>query len=173
MPTSIRICMKLWRKIWCMDLAVHWIKIHGNRREMHKSVSSSISCFIVAPAINKHTNIWNTVTPLKCICKYVNRGSDVAVFVAQPERSDGNAVDEIAQHPDGRYSSSNEAIRRILSFPMHERSPVVAHLSAHLENAQRVYFIAATSSQLLPAFFQNDAFAKPRTCHHNDANEEP
>jgi hypothetical protein len=69
----------------------------------------------------------------------------------QPERSDGNAVihiDEIAQYLAGRYISSNEAVWRILSFPIHERSPAVVHLAVHLENGQRVYFTAANVQQI-------------------------
>ncbi|XP_075236541.1 uncharacterized protein LOC142333393 [Lycorma delicatula] len=38
------------------------------------------------------------------------------------------------------YISSNEAVWRILSFPIHERHPTVVHLAVHLENGQRVYF---------------------------------
>ncbi|VDM92856.1 unnamed protein product [Onchocerca ochengi] len=66
-------------------------------------------------------------------------GSDMAVFGVQPERSDRNAVlhiDEIAQYQAGRYISSNEAVWRILSFPIYERSPAVVHLAVHLENGQ-------------------------------------
>ena len=47
---------------------------------------------------------------------YVNKGSDMAVLVLEPETSDRNAVrvtDEIAQHQAGRYISSNEAAWRI------------------------------------------------------------
>ena len=56
----------------------------------------------------------------------MNKGSDMAVFGVQPEGSDRNAVihiDEIAQYQAGRYISSSEAVWRILSFPIHERSP--------------------------------------------------
>ncbi|VDN05691.1 unnamed protein product, partial [Onchocerca ochengi] len=56
----------------------------------------------------------------------------MAVFGVQPERSNGNAVlhiDKIAQYQAGRHISSNEAVRRILSFPIHERSLAVVHLA--------------------------------------------
>ncbi|GFV94459.1 ATP-dependent DNA helicase [Trichonephila clavipes] len=92
----------------------------------------------------------------------------------QQETNDKNAVmhiDEVAQYQAGRYISSNEAVWRILSFPIHERSPAVVHLAVHLENGQRVYFTAKNVQQIalnppattLTAFFtlcQNDAFAK-------------
>lgn len=50
-----------------------------------------------------------------------------------------NSIDEITQYQMGRYVSSNEAIWRIFSFPIHERHPTVVHLAVHLENGQRVY----------------------------------
>ena len=40
----------------------------------------------------------------------------------------------------GRYTSSNEAVWRILDFLIHERHSAVVHLAVHLENGQRVYF---------------------------------
>ncbi|GFU32382.1 uncharacterized protein LOC104236095 [Trichonephila clavipes] len=51
-------------------------------------------------------------------------------------------LDEINQYQLGRYISSNEAVWRILSFPIHERHPTVIHLAVHLENGQRVCFTA-------------------------------
>ncbi|GFX01509.1 ATP-dependent DNA helicase [Trichonephila clavipes] len=50
--------------------------------------------------------------------------------------------DETNQYQLGCYISSNEAVWRILSFPIHERHPTVVHLAVHLENEQRVYFTA-------------------------------
>lgn len=47
----------------------------------------------------------------------------------------------------GRYISSNEAIWRIFTFPIHERDPAVIHLAVHLENGQRVYFTEETALQ--------------------------
>ena len=48
--------------------------------------------------------------------------------------------DEVTQYQLERYIGSNEAVWRILSFPIHERYPTVVHLAVHLENGQRVYF---------------------------------
>ena len=36
---------------------------------------------------------------------------------------------------------------RILSFPIHERSPAVVHLAVHLQNGQRVYFLESNVQQ--------------------------
>ncbi|XP_043937508.1 uncharacterized protein LOC122810098 [Protopterus annectens] len=131
---------------------------------------------LLSKTYKAHINVeyCNSVKSIKYICKYVNKGSDMAVFGVQPEGSDRNAVihiNEIAQYLAGRYISSNEAVWRILSFAIHERSPAVVHLAVHLENGQHIYFTAVNVQQIalnppattLTAFFtlcQNDAFAK-------------
>ncbi|XP_031333941.1 uncharacterized protein LOC116163953 [Photinus pyralis] len=115
-----------------------------------------------------HINVeyCNSVKSIKYICKYVNKGSDMAIFGVAPE----NNLDEIRQYQLGRYISSNEAIWRIFAFPIHERYPTVVHLAVHLENGQRVYFTtenvferaAQPPATTLTAFFalcQTDDFA--------------
>ncbi|VDK67460.1 unnamed protein product [Onchocerca ochengi] len=75
----------------------------------------------------------------------------MAVLGLQPERRDRSAVlhiNEITQYKAGRYISSNEAVWPILSFPIHERNPIVVHLGGHLENGQRVYFTSANVQQI-------------------------
>ncbi|GFX49106.1 hypothetical protein TNCV_3077241 [Trichonephila clavipes] len=77
---------------------------------------------LLSKTFKAHINVeyCNSVKSIKYICKYVNKGSDMAVFgvgnVAAP-------LDEINQYQLGRYISSNEAVWRILSFPIHERHP--------------------------------------------------
>uniref|UniRef100_A0A034VI17 Uncharacterized protein n=1 Tax=Bactrocera dorsalis TaxID=27457 RepID=A0A034VI17_BACDO len=61
--------------------------------------------------------------------------------------ADYQTIDEIQQYQMGRYISSNEAVWRILSFPIHDWHPVVLHLAVHLENGQRVYFTADNIQQ--------------------------
>lgn len=115
-----------------------------------------------------HINVeyCNSVKSIKYICKYVTKGSDMAVFGIT-----GENTDEISQYQMGRYISSNEAVWRILSFPIHNRYPTVVHLSVHLENGQRVYFTVENAQHralnppntTLTAFFQlcqTDPFAK-------------
>lgn len=114
-----------------------------------------------------------SVKSIKYICKYVNKGSDMAVFGL----SDRNApIDEITQFQMGRYISSNEAVWRILGFNIHERYPTVVHLSVHLENGQRVYFTEDNAQQraaqppntTLTAFFrlcQTNEFARSLLYH--------
>ena len=124
---------------------------------------------LLSKAFNAHINVeyCNSVKSIKYICKYVNKGSDMAVFGLQNPNA---PVNEIDQFQMGRYISSNEAVWRILGFNIHERSPAVVHLSVHLENGQRVYFTEVSAAQraenppntTLTAFFQlcaSDTFA--------------
>jgi len=61
----------------------------------------------------------------------------MAVFGLQSEIID---IDEVVGYHAGRYISSNKTVWRILSFPIHERSPAVVHLAVHLQNGRRVFF---------------------------------
>lgn len=123
---------------------------------------------LLSKTFKAHINveICNSVKSIKYVCKYLNKGSDMAVFGVA-----ANNRDEITQYQMGRYISSNEAIWRILSFSIHERHPTVVHLAVHLENGQRVYFTtenvleraARPPTTTLTAFFllcQNDIFAR-------------
>ncbi|CAB3241119.1 unnamed protein product [Arctia plantaginis] len=93
---------------------------------------------LLSKTYKAHINVelCSSVKSIKYICKYGNKGSDLAIFEVQ----NINKNDEIARYQMGRYISSNEAIWHILSFPIHERDPAVQHLAIHLENGQRVYF---------------------------------
>lgn len=126
-------------------------------------------CPLLSKIFEAHINVesCNSVKSIKYICKYVNKGSDMAVIGVAGE----NQNDEITQYQLGRYISTNEAIWRIFSFPIHERHPAVVHLAVHLENGQRVYFTDANVQQraaqppatTLTAFFQlceSDEFAR-------------
>ncbi|XP_026476423.1 uncharacterized protein LOC113382080 [Ctenocephalides felis] len=91
---------------------------------------------ILSKTFQAHINVefCNSVKSIKYICKYINKGSDMAMFAV------AKTNDEVSEYQMGRYVSSNEAIWRIFSFPIHERHPSVVHLAVHLENGQRVYF---------------------------------
>ena len=127
-------------------------------------------CPLLSRIFKAHINVeyCNSVKSIKYICKYVNKGSDQAVFGL---KKDGIAIDEIEYYQLGRYISSNEAVWRILDFPIHERHPTVVHLAVHLENGQRVFFsednlherVNELPKTTLTAFFllcQEDDFAK-------------
>lgn len=124
---------------------------------------------LLSKMFKAHINVeyCSSVKSIKYVCKYINKGSDMAVFGI----TDENRYDEILRYQMGRYISSNEAVWRILGFPIHDRNPAVFHLSVHLENGQRVYFTSQTAQKVvnqplnttLTAFFklcQNDPFAK-------------
>ncbi|XP_036322228.1 uncharacterized protein LOC118736245 [Rhagoletis pomonella] len=122
---------------------------------------------LLSKMFNAHINVeyCNSVKAIKYICKYVNKGSDMAVFGL------ANRVDEITQYQTGRYISSNEAVWRIFAFNIHERYPTVQHLAVHLENGQPVYFTEENAQNraeqpqntTLTAFFElctSENFAK-------------
>ncbi|XP_075465454.1 uncharacterized protein LOC142499645 [Ascaphus truei] len=122
-------------------------------------------CPLLCKIYNAHINVeyCNSVKLIKYICKYVNKGSDMAIFRITNE----HIQDEVTLYQLGRYISSNEAVWRIFAFPIHERHPTVVHFTVHLENGQRVYFTphnaeavaAQPPNTTLTAFFQ--------LCQHN------
>ena len=67
---------------------------------------------------------------------YPRIGSDMAMVGLR----DVEKYDKVNKFQKARYISSNEAIWRILSFPIHDRYQTVVHMDVHLENGQRVYF---------------------------------
>ncbi|XP_036320445.1 uncharacterized protein LOC118734957 [Rhagoletis pomonella] len=116
---------------------------------------------LLSKTFKAHINVeyCNSVKSIKYICKYVNKGSDMAVFGV------GNVAAqlvEINQYQLERYISSNEAVWRILSFLIHERYPTVVHLAVHLENGQRVYFTSENTLLYseVPKFYTWNASAK-------------
>ncbi|XP_073821564.1 uncharacterized protein [Musca autumnalis] len=124
---------------------------------------------LLSKTFKAHINVesCHSVKSIKYICKYVTKGSDMAVIGVNAE----NSNDELTQFQMGRYVSSNEALWRIYSFAIHERHPPVVHLAVHLENCQRVYFtednvlqrVDRPPSTTLTSFFelcQNDEFAR-------------
>ena len=102
---------------------------------------------LLSKMFQAHINVeyCNSVKSIKYICKYVNKGSDMAVLEVAME----HPHDEVLQYQTGRYISSNEAFWRIYGFAIHERFPAVVHLSVHLENGQRVYFTENNINRLL------------------------
>lgn len=76
---------------------------------------------VLSRTFNAHINVeyCNSLKSIKYVCKYVNKGSDQAVFsLTEPH-------DEVTWYETGRYLSSSEAAWRIFCFPIHERFPPV------------------------------------------------
>jgi PIF1-like helicase/Helitron helicase-like domain at N-terminus len=136
-------------------------------------------CPLLSRIFDGHINVeyCNSVKSIKYICKYIHKGSDQAVVALEDAAGEGpanqqrNEHDEISKYQTGRYVSSNEAVWRLLNFPVHDRYPSVHHLSVHLEDGQRVVFhpqnvrqtIQEPQHTTLTAFFQlciRDDFAK-------------
>lgn len=116
-----------------------------------------------------HINVelCSSVKLIKYVTKYINKGNDQATFSIK-------VSNEVEHYQSGRYICSSEAVWRILSFDIHERSPAIIHLAVHLENGQRVYFtennvndvINSPRDTTLTAFFKlciEDDFAKTLT----------
>ena len=78
---------------------------------------------------NAHINVvvCNSVRAIKYICKYINKGSDQAIFNLQHQGQHVDLLNEVQLYQHGRYISSKEAVWRILGFPLHERYPAVQH----------------------------------------------
>nr|XP_053619327.1 uncharacterized protein LOC128680307 [Plodia interpunctella] len=87
---------------------------------------------ILSKMFNAHINVevCSSVRAIKYICKYINKGSDQAIFNFRSTEH-ANPVDEVQTYQSGRYVSSNEAVWRLLGFPLHERHPTVTHLGVH------------------------------------------
>ncbi|UYV75392.1 hypothetical protein LAZ67_13000113 [Cordylochernes scorpioides] len=120
-----------------------------------------------------HINVENcsSVKAIKYICKYINKGSDQAIINLRREGRGPDPQNEVRMYQCARYISSNEAVWRLLSFPLHQRHPAVIHLAVHLENGERIYFNQNTLAHrmrdpprtTLTAFFslcQTDSFAR-------------
>ena len=121
---------------------------------------------LLSKTFQAHINVeyCNSVKSIKYICKYINKGSDMAVFgVANPNASS----DEVTEYQMGRYISSNEAVWHILSFPIHARHPTVVHLSVHLENGQRVYFTTESARNVAAAPPHTTLTAFFALCHED------
>lgn len=129
---------------------------------------------LLTKIFDAHINVefCSSVQAIKYICKYINKGSDQAIFnVRQAGVVNIDPRDEVQTFRAGRYVSSNEAAWRIFGLPLHERHPTVTHLAVHLPNGERVCFtednfrdrVATPPKTTLTAFFQLceiDNFAK-------------
>ena len=109
---------------------------------------------LLTKTFNAHVNVevGNSVKSIKYICKYLHKGSDQAVFGLEKH---GAQRDEVARYEMGRYISSNEAVWRILKFPIHE-------------HGQRVYFTAENVNARVQAPPVTTLTAFFDLCKHDD-----
>ena len=94
-------------------------------------------CPLLLRALNCHVNVelCSSIKAIKYICKYINKGNDMATFALK-----NRITDEIQYYLAARYISSGLAVWRILHFDIHSHSPAIIHLDVHLEGGERVPF---------------------------------
>ena len=104
---------------------------------MGSTIHKYLLCFF-----NCHCNVELCISiwSIKCVLKYVHKDCDQETFALHSEQ-----VDEISEYRNAHYISSNEAVWRILEFPIHERFPAVQQLAVHLENGKKIYFTEDTA----------------------------
>ncbi|CAE1312207.1 unnamed protein product [Acanthosepion pharaonis] len=92
-------------------------------------------CPLLTKAFNAHINVeyCHSFRFINYVCKYINKGTDCAMFGISQEGS----VDEIQDFLAGRVISSTEDPWHIFSFPIHKRFPAIVQLAVHLENDER------------------------------------
>lgn len=104
---------------------------------------------VLCTKYNAHINveICSSVNAVKYLYKYVYKGHDRALISMrrntrqQHEQQQQDAViNEIQQYTDTRYVSASEALWRLFSFSLFQRSPSVQLLLLHLPNQQAVYY---------------------------------
>jgi len=74
-----------------------------------------------------------TVSSIKYVLKYTNKGDDRAVFDLQSD-------DEISAYQSGKYLGPHESAALIFGLQRHRINPTVVSLEIHLENGQRVLY---------------------------------
>ena len=91
---------------------------------------------------NCHINVevCSSIQSIKYIHKYIYKGHDSASAVISNKNNGSNEInhDEITHFVDSRYVGPSEAIWRILSKPLQEKSHSVVRLPVHLPNFQNI-----------------------------------
>ena len=100
---------------------------------------------------NCHTNHELCLSPLasKYLYKYVYKGEDRAMVLAQIERGDEPVKDEIEEYVDLRSVGSSEASWHLLNFPIAKKHPAVYAMRCHLEDEQQVVFDEGSEESVL------------------------
>jgi hypothetical protein len=131
-----------------------------------------------------NVEVYNSITAVKYLYKYVYKGHDRALAVVQPEAgvlpavasqvasggADGNNApathrDEVQNYLDGRYVSASEACHRLFAFDLHGMHLNVYRLAVHLPNEQTTYFPEGTT--VGEAMMCNNSTTLTRWCDFN------
>uniref|UniRef100_A0A8D9BYA8 ATP-dependent DNA helicase n=2 Tax=Cacopsylla melanoneura TaxID=428564 RepID=A0A8D9BYA8_9HEMI len=78
---------------------------------------------------------------VKYLFKYINKGPDKSVVaIMRPQRPDEDPINEIDMYRTLRYVSSSEAVWRLLSFDISNRTPPVKCLPVHLPGEDSILY---------------------------------
>ena len=120
---------------------------------------------LLSKTLKAHVNVevCSSIKAVKYVIKYVNKGSDMAVYGVQatnpksesenkkktnkhqkiqnkPPEQPKNKNDEVETYKLGRYISSSEAVWRLFNFDIHQHWPPVEPLAVHLPGMQILFF---------------------------------
>ncbi|KAH9094890.1 hypothetical protein Ae201684P_022207 [Aphanomyces euteiches] len=134
-------CKKSFPKAYCDETSIgsDGYPLYRRRRSSAERPSEYTNQYVIpyCPTLSAmfdcHINVeaCTSISAVKYLYKYIFKGSDRSNF--QLESSE---LDEIKQYQDARYVSCCEALTRIFSFDMFNRSHAVENLEIHLEGEQ-------------------------------------
>ncbi|KAH9087601.1 hypothetical protein Ae201684P_021049 [Aphanomyces euteiches] len=134
-------CKKNFPKAYCDETSIgsDGYPLYRRRRSSAERPSEYTNQYVIpyCPTLRAmfdcHINVeaCTSISAVKYLYKYIFKGSDRSNF--QLESSE---LDEIKQYQDARYVSCCEALPRIFSFDMFNRSHAVENLEIHLEGEQ-------------------------------------
>ncbi|KAH9081111.1 hypothetical protein Ae201684P_012083 [Aphanomyces euteiches] len=134
-------CKKNFPKAYCDETSIgsDGYPLYRRRRSSAERPSEYTNQYVIpyCPTLSAmfdcHINVeaCTSISAVKYLYKYIFKGSDRSNF--QLESSE---LDEIKQYQDARYVSCCEALARIFSFDMFNRSHAVENLEIHLEGEQ-------------------------------------
>ncbi|KAH9080826.1 hypothetical protein Ae201684P_007913 [Aphanomyces euteiches] len=184
-------CKKNFPKAYCDETSIgsDGYPLYRRLRSSAERPSEYTNQYVIpyCPALSAmfdcHINVeaCTSISAVKYLYKYIFKGSDRSNF--QLESSE---LDEIKQYQDARYVSCCEALTRIFSFDMFNRSHAVEILEIHLEGEQVVCIptdrpmspqeLARRNRTKLTAFFElcrenSDSQARARECLYHDIPE--
>ncbi|KAH9089541.1 hypothetical protein Ae201684P_007710 [Aphanomyces euteiches] len=134
-------CKKNFPKAYCDETSIgsDGYPLYRRRRSSAERPSEYTNQYVIpyCPTLSAmfdcHINVeaCTSISAVKYLYKYIFKGSDRSNF--QLESSE---LEEIKQYQDARYVSCCEALTRIFSFDMFNRSHAVENLEIHLEGEQ-------------------------------------
>ncbi|KAH9096020.1 hypothetical protein Ae201684P_010223 [Aphanomyces euteiches] len=184
-------CKKNFPKAYCYETSIgsDGCPLYRRRRSSAERPSEYTNQYVIpyCPTLSAmfdcHINVeaCTSISAVKYLYKYIFKGSDRSNFQLESSK-----LDEIKQYQDARYVSCCEALTRIFSFDMFNRSHAVENLEIHLEGEQVVCIptdrpmspqeLARRNRTKLTAFFElcrenSDSQARARECLYHDIPE--